>query len=318
MIPAIDLHPIGVPIAMPVVADHTCAITGIGASGDALQLWIPQLAESSVFGSDENHGFARFPRSQTDVPFNARLAIVSSTFSSIVNLADLKLAFPVIQTLPKGKVLLASSRCHRWQDGSFELNAKIYGRDGDLCTEFCLGDGLEHVQTDLQGRIWAGYTDEGIYGNYGWGFDPIGVLGLVCFDGHGNKIWEYTGPANYPPISDCYALNCTEEAVWICYYTDFPIMRIDPEFQIRAWRSDLSGPRQLAVSENTVLAFGGYQEEANDCWLLRLSAETAERVGKVNLRLPDGVDIRNAKIVGRGRFLHVFANQLWFRFEVPA
>jgi hypothetical protein len=303
---------------MPVVADHICAFTGMTAHGDALQLWIPQLVESNVFGYEESPGFARFPRSQAEVQFSARLAIVSLLSESFADLADLKCAFPVVQTLPNCEVLVASSRCHRWEDGSFELNAEVYGNDGRLRSEFCLGDGLEHVQADTQGRIWVGYTDEGVYGNYGWGFEPVGALGLACFDVQGTRIWEYAAPSGAPPVSDCYVMNVAEDAVWACYYTDFPIVRIDSQFQIQAWRSDLSGPRQLAVAGEMVLAYGGYQDKANDCWLLRLSDEIAERVSEVKLRLPDGFDLNAATVIGRDKFLHVFANQLWFRFEVPA
>jgi hypothetical protein len=65
-----------------------------------------------------------------------------------------------------------------------------------------------------------------------------------------------------------------------------------------------------------VLAYGG--DKANECWLLRLSDEIAERVSEVKLRLPDGFDLDAGTVIGRDRFLPVFANQLWFRFEVPA
>lgn len=305
------------PATLPNVEDHIPVFTGLTSERAALRLWVPREIRESVFGYDEQPGFARFPKSQTEASFNARLVCTTASASTAVELGGLNLAFPKVHTFPSGDVLIASTRCHRWEDGSFELNAKVYRADGTVGTEFCLGDGLEHLAIDASGRIWAGYSDEGIYGNYGWGFDPIGAPGLVCFDGNGSPVWEFRPPPGLDPISHCYVLNCTDDTVWACYYTDFAIIRVVSDFKIAAWKTDLSGPRQMAVDDDRVLVYGGYMENANDCWLVQLRESTAERIAQVQLRLPEGAALDKATVVGRGRFLHVFAGDLWYRFAVP-
>lgn len=317
MIPTITLSPIHAPAKLPVVADHAVVFTALSAQAESLQFWVPRQAEPHVFGYDESPGFARFPKSLTEASFDAKLTISNSSSTREIAIPNLKSAFPHIDTFPNGDILVAAARCHRWKDGSFEMNAKVYRVDGTAGAEFCLGDGLEHLAIDREGRIWAGYSDEGVYGNYGWGFEPIGRSGLVCFDRSGQRLWEFEPPEEFEYISDCYVLNCAENAVWLCPYVDFPIIRIDADFSVEAWASDLSGPRQMAVDGHRLLVYGGYGEKAKECWLVHLRESTAERIAQVKLQLPDGTSLAKARVVGRDRILHVFVDDLWYRFEVP-
>ena len=146
---------------------------------------------------------------------------------------------------------------------------------------------------------------------------PIGASGLVCFNVGGQKIWEYKPPEGFGYIVDCYVLNCADDAVWACAYTHFPFIRVDHHFEVKAWSAEIRGPRQIAVDGDTVLAYGGYQEKAHDCWLLRLSDSLAHRVSQVRLELPDPVNLSEATVIGRGKFLNVVVNGFWYRFEVP-
>jgi hypothetical protein len=191
-------------------------------------------------------------------------------------------------------------------------DARISYQDGSVKTEFHIGEAM-HIQADMQGQFWAGYSDEGIYS----GRSPLGGSGLICFDTDGRVQWDFLPPVGFDPISECYVLNCTNDAVWVCYYTDFPIMRIDSDFRVTAWTTDLSGPSQMAVHGDRLLVYGGYRENANDCWLLHLREYAAERIARVQLCLPPDVSLDRAEVIGRGRGLHVFANDLWFHFEVP-
>jgi hypothetical protein len=185
-----------------------------------------------------------------------------------------------------------------------------------------LGDGIEHVQADRAGRLWVGYFDEGIFGNFGWGTPggatPVGVAGFVCYDRYGSKLWEFQPPQEFERIADCYALNVAEESVWACYYMDFPIVRIDSQRRIKVWTTSLSGPRELAVSGDAVLAYGGYGEKRQDCELLRLMDAKAEHVARVALHLPHSLDPNGSKVIGRGPFLHVFTSDEWYVFRVPS
>ncbi|MBS1806098.1 MAG: hypothetical protein JST28_22370 [Acidobacteria bacterium] len=217
--------------------------------------------------------------------------------------------------------MVASPRCHKSNDGSVELNAWVFGPDGEVKKQFCLGDGIEHIAIDPKSHIWAGYSDEGVYGNYGWGTTsenlPVGASGLVCFDNDGQRLWEYEPPDGLDNISDCYVLNCAEDVVWLCTYTDFPIVCIDGDLAIKAWRSDLAGPKQIAVNGNMILAYGGYGEKAWDCSLLRLSECRAETISQVRLLLPGSANLKEATVIGRGKFLNLINDGIWYRFEVP-
>jgi hypothetical protein len=201
------------------------------------------------------------------------------------------------------------------------MNALVFDAHGGV-REFCLGDGIQHVQIDRLGRIWVGYFDEGVFGNFGWGISgasqPLGAAGLVCYDQYGRATWEYSPSDGLEYIADCYALNVAEEYVWACYYTDFPIIRIDPQGRVDGWRTDLSGPRELAVEGTSVLSFGGYSGHRTDCVLLRLGKDRAEVRADVKLRLPDSVDLDKAYVKGRGAMLHVVDNHTLFTFRVPS
>ena len=109
-----------------------------------------------------------------------------------------------------------------------------------------------------------------------------------------------------------------ENAVWACYYVDFPIIQIDSQSRVRAWTTSLRGSRALAVSGDTVLAYGGYRESRQDCSLLRLRGGTAEVVARVVLQPPHVPDLNETKVIGQGQFLHVFTCDEWYCFCVPS
>ncbi len=117
---------------------------------------------------------------------------------------------------------------------------------------------------------------------------------------------------------DCYALNVATDAVWSCYYSGFPMVRIDSQRRVRAWGTALSGPRELAVSGDSVLVYGGYGEKETDCKLLRLREGQAEQTAEVNLRFPKCVELRQSTVVGRDKLLHVFTGDDWYMFSPEA
>lgn len=100
----------------------------------------------------------------------------------------------------------------------------IYDAQGGTRFELNLGDASEDLQTTPQGLIWVSYFDEGVYGG------SIGRQGLVCFDNAGTPLFKYADFAEQnalPMISDCYAMNVDQTgAVWLNYYTDFPLIRL--------------------------------------------------------------------------------------------
>jgi hypothetical protein len=82
--------------------------------------------------------------------------------------------------MPGGRFLVAGARC-RWQPGGPDRNAVLYDAGGQVVSEHVLGDGIAHVLAARTGQVWAGYFDEGLYRNYGWGLgdgpEPVGAYG---------------------------------------------------------------------------------------------------------------------------------------------
>ena len=318
----LELNPLRAPVRLSAPEGYRAVSTAIGTHGEAIRLYVPARAADAVFGTHEQTGWAIFPKTHTEQSYPAKISITTAEVATLRELPPQAATYPLVQTLPGDNFLVVASRCRRWSDGTHELNASVYRLDGSLETQFCLGDGIEHVQADSAGRLWVGYFDEGIFGNFGWGTNadtpPIGVAGLVCFDSHGKKLWEFEEPQGFDSIADCYALNVADGEVWACYYDEFPVVRLDSRHRIAAWATDLSGPRALAVYGNFVLAYGGYEDQATDCKLLRLGDGRAEVAAEVALHLPQGLDLKTSTVIGRGSMLHVFAADEWYVFGVAS
>jgi hypothetical protein len=172
----------------------------------------------------------------------------------------------------------------------------------------CFGDGIQDVQITAGGEIWVSYSDEGVFGNYGWGLGsdspPIGASGLVCFDTNAKKTWSYEAPVGLGPIDDCYALNVGREVIWAYYYSDFPLVRIGRDRQIQAWRTGIGGATAIAVDESRVLFFGGYGDDEHRC----LVGELGD--------LPSMATVTKWDAIGRGPLLHIFAGTSWYQLDV--
>lgn len=155
-------------------------------------------------------------------------------------------------------VLIACARC-RYRGKDTDKNARIYSNDGRFLRDLTLGDGIEHLQTDEAGDIWAGYFDEGVFGNYGWN-DPLGASGLVRWNTDGEKTFEFSPASGLDQICDCYALNVSGKDTWLCYYTDFPFVRIRDGQIVESWPAPIQGSNVFAVGGRHILFRGGYSD----------------------------------------------------------
>jgi hypothetical protein len=317
----IELDSVTEPVNLSVVPGCRVVSTNIGVNGEVIRMWAPEAIADLLFATEKQPNWASFPTTHTEEPYSATVVIDGTGGSSERKLPLLSATFPMVQPLPGGELLVVAPRCQRSEDGSHELNARVFDSDG-VVREFCLGDGIEHVQTNSMGQIWVGYFDEGVFGNFGWGGPdgpaPMGAEGLVCYDPAGKATWKFKPNKELDYIVDCYALNVAGDCVWACYYTDFPIIRVDGQGKVDSWQTNLRGPRELAVSGTSVLAFGGYGENSADCVLLRLGKDRAERVAEVRLRLPDFVNLRQSHVAGRGTALYVVAKDTLYMFAVPS
>lgn len=291
---------------LPPRKGQTTLALAVSGKGEVLRLLV-----------DANIAPALFAGTQSAGEYSAILEISDSYGSQELQLTALNASFPQVQVSPNGEILIVAARCRRFTDGSHELNARVYDTAGNLCREFLLGDGIEHVQIDKNGKIWVGYFDEGVFGNYGWGHgnDHFGAAGLSCFDSEGRKLWDFQPPSGTDFIADCYALNVSKDGVWAYYYTGFPFVRVDDNWDVKAWNSETSGAREFAVHGKQLLLYGGYGQEKTNCKLLRLENGAAKLAGRVCLTLPPDEDLSVATVIGRDNVLHVLAGVNWYLFR---
>lgn len=163
--------------------------------------------------------------------------------------------------LPSNEILLVCGRCRYKSETEFDKNARVYSVDGKLKHDFVVGDGVQDVRVSSTGEIWISYFDEGIFGNYGWQ-QPIGFPGLISWDNHGNKTWEFQPVEGLNYMADCYAMNIDLKGnIWFCYYTEFPIVKLDKEKNIRFWHNEVAGSDSINVLGDRILMGEGYDND---------------------------------------------------------
>jgi hypothetical protein len=297
------------------VGDKKVIASSVGPNGEAVLLAVERKFEKDPFSREERKGFAIFPYSRAKQSYPATLLRLDGhQVIQSVELEDVEIAFPSVQPLTNGEIVLVGARSHFLKSGP-EKNAVVYSGDGKVLRRFTLGDGINDVQTTGDGVIWVSYFDEGVFGNFGWN-DPMGSSGLICFDSHGNIVWQFTPPAGFDSICDCYSLNVAKNGVWSCYYTEFPVVRIDSSKKVRGWTNEVGGASALAVDGQRVLLWGGYGDTRTRCVMQNLSGEALNNPREVQLALPVGFDLMTATVVGRDSTLHAFTENAWFTFDM--
>jgi hypothetical protein len=303
-------------------ASDVLVSTSIGPSGEAVALWTSPAGLTTLTASTTQPGWASFPDPRASRPVTVRVTVHRAGTATSVTIADLPLAHPIVQVLPDHRVLVVAARC-RWRPDGPDRNAIIYDTDGRLVAEGTVGDGVQHVLVSRSGHIWVGYFDEGVYGNYGWGDagapSPVGAPGLVRFSPNLEPSWRY--PTNidesWGSISDCYALNVDGDTAWACYYTDFPVVRVQAG-TVTGWRNAVvHGARALAVADTTIAMYGGYSPNRDVLVAASLGQDQVYKLAEYRLALPDGSPLpATARAIGRGADLHLINEGEWFRLDL--
>ena len=288
----------------------------VGPAGEAVTLWGPETLIEHVFSYIEYENGVRSPASQVP-PWSARVIVATpgghQTFTEIDGMT---LAFPHLQTLPGGRLLLVGTRCGV-VEGVAEHNAVIIDPASGTTRTGTFGDGIADVQTTPSGRIIVAYFDEGVYGNNGWGLpgepEPIGAPGIVEFDSDLRQVWSYPNDdEDVPEISECYALNVVGETVWVSVYPGFPLVRID-ERRISAWPNDIAaGARWILVGDKTAGWVGGYNAKRDTLAIGRRTETGTELREIVRIGNDD-----NRDFIARGLRLHRFTSSGdWFVLDI--
>lgn len=162
----------------PVELRRHAAVTGrpgeervavsVGPDGNVIALWAPADGASALTSSTTRPGGAVFPDTRASRPVAARVSVHTPEQATVTELRELDLAHATLQPLSQGRTLVVGARC-RWRPDAPERNARVYDSAGEIVAEATLGDGILHVLTTPSDHVWVGYSDEGVYGNYGWG-----------------------------------------------------------------------------------------------------------------------------------------------------
>jgi hypothetical protein len=161
----------------------------------------------------------------------------------------------------------------------------------------------------------VGYFDEGIYGNYGWGGgeapEPLGQPGLVRFDQDFDITWALPFSDEIPTRDSITALNVIGEAAWTSYYSDYPLVRAEPE-ATRSWNTGIDRIWALLLCGDAVGLVAPVNEQVT---LLTGNLEdTSVSVRQQrSLLTTDGGDVSQLSLFGRADQLHAFGNGYWYR-----
>lgn len=316
-----------------ILGDRRIISASVGPAGEAVLMLADRSDSPIILPSTLNLRTISYPRRYPQKLDVTVLVILDGSPAHQAVLHDLEDAyhsyFPYhyIQPLPGGEILVVRARCWRLADGSVERNARIYSEEGELRRRFVLGDGIEDVQVTSAGDIWVSYFDEGIFNtDIRWG--PAdgwdGSVGLARYSRDGNRLWAYHAPDGVAGIDDCYALNVTSEAAWACYYSDFPLVRIDSDGEVRAWGNERTGARSFAVDDHRILFFGRYTSRRWSrlpCTLAEFGDTELRNYTDCRLVLPSGDLVTNDPqagrwVIGRGPVLHVFTGTSWYQLDI--
>ena len=256
----------------------------VGPTGEVVAVWTTPEARAAITSTTVSLAGASFPDPAAARPVAARITVHAPGLTAVTSIQDLALAHITVQPMPGGRFLVAGARC-RWRPEGPDRNAVLYDADGQVVSEHVLGDGIAHVLATSAGQVWAGYFDEGIYGNYGWGLgdgpEPVGVYGIVRFSPDLQPAWHYPKSTEVGPldaINDCYALNVDDTSTWACYDSDFPVVRIR-DGAVTGWHNNIKGASALAVAGSRVALFGGYGPDHD-----RLAVTELASAGVVGIR----------------------------------
>jgi len=261
------------------------------------------------------------PHSVSRVAYNLDVAMLSADGDvEQMSVADVQIARPFVQPTSDGTLLLVGSRS-RYTSGGPESNALLVSPDGETIRSFCVGDGVQSVHVTRSGRVWMGYFDEGIFGNYGWGGNglkrPLGSAGLVCWSLDGDNLYNFQPPDGARHISDCYAMTTVGDEAWSCYYTDFPIVQVDASFNTRGWPCGVRGAHAIAVVPGAapmVGLVGGYTGFHDRLVVVQPTSGAQQRY---RLTMPDGTHLPpTAQLVARGSFVHTLIDGEWLRLDL--
>ena len=169
------------------------------------------------------------------------------------------------------------------------------------------------MQTTTDGQIWVSYFDEGIFGD-----TTFGHTGLACFGTDDGLLFDFNRIAQ-GLIADCYAFNAlSNDEVWLCPYTDFPVVKIKSSQISKKWDNNpVHGSDAFAVWKDRVLFSGGYRDKGK-LFIVSLYRLDGSQLLKEECHAVDknGSKINLKSAFGRGSRLYLETDQSLYFVEL--
>jgi hypothetical protein len=284
------------------------------SAGPGNELFI-LAAPSPIDYREEAHG-ASFAKINPDQPEDFVILRIGETNISRHDIFKQQWNYHYVQPLPNDEMLLVCARSRYRTHDDYDLNAKVFSLDGELQREFLLGDGIRDVQVTSSGQIWVGYSDEGVFGNFGWN-KPVGSSGLIQWDKFGKKTYQFSPPAGLRSICDCYVLNVVSNTeTWCYYYDEFALVQIRDGQSKDHWACPISGSSGFLIWRDFVLFQGGYDD--HDLYHLAQLDNGNQMRSLATYRFTDekGNSLKSRQIETRGCFLYVLEEDVCYRLDL--
>lgn len=291
----------------------------------AMFLYVEEEAKNLVQRTTEGDGFAVFPVPGMGSDYLYKLVIADGQCFEEIDFPPFGFAFPLAEVLSNGAAVIVGRRCQWRSKDDYDVNGLIFDRVTGRETRFLAGDGIQEIGVDDQDRIWISYSDEGVFGNFGWfslgadgkpGPRPIGKAGLNCFDKMGELIWQHNQSDRF--VADCYALNVTDKAVYFYFYDAFDLGEVSDGFVEDYREMDLSGCSGFAITPRSAVFTGQYDDPPSRIYFVSLDGPKPSCPEPMRLVLPGGQDVAEGTLIGRGSSLHLFTKSDWYRVDIES
>lgn len=245
-------------------------------------------------------------------PHDARILVVDEVGTRTIRLTGLPRSFTELQPLSDDRFLMVDSRISFQGIDRGYQNAWILDRGGNPTgMQLHVGDGVNHLKSSSDDRFWAGYMDEGVYGDY-----PIGRSGLNCFDTDGQLVYAYEPSWPVSWIACVYALNVPSPSnAWVM--TDELAIIHLKDFQLdRWWVPEPRCGASFSVAGEHVLTLGSLEDETGFFLLRLLDPPDVETVARIRLVDDAGCEITYKTTDGSGDSMSMFDGEKLYRIRV--
>jgi len=214
-----------------------------------------------------------------------------------------------VQPLPQDRFLVVEG----W---SGPANAWVVDLGGEVLQSSNVGPGVGQVFATESGDVWIGYGDTGVFDG-----DSLSRHGLVRFDESLKPTWTFVNNKSRHVIDDCEGVNVHGDTVWMCPYSEFPVLRIREE-EVDVWsnpefQTNIGAVLVDEITDVVGLVSTGWSAYPGTCVIGHLTDTAFVPQRALVLRLPTGTALpREAELTAKGSRLHIVHGHDWYRVDL--